>query len=78
MSPLKIAKGIRFVVNLIKKCDPCDECDEKKFKRQNAIKNNFSGLPAECGEKNFSPLKSQTLQIITANFKACLKCTGNL
>ena len=41
---------------------------EKKIHRyhQNAVKKKFSQLPAECGEKNFSPLKSQILQKFTA------------
>ena len=36
--------------------------------QQNAMKNNFSPLPAERGEKK-SPLKLQTLQTFTVEFK---------
>ena len=41
-----------------------------------AAKENFSILPAECGENNFSTLKTQILQLFTANFNAYLKLTG--
>ena len=56
--------------------------------QQNAVKKYISGtsrmrwkkifapLPAECGEKKFSPLKLQILQIFTANFNGYLKMTG--
>ena len=51
---------------------------QKNFQRyqQNAVKK-FSPLLTECREKN-SPLKSQILQIFTANFNAYLKFTGNI
>ena len=42
------------------------------------MKKNFSPLPAECGEKKISLLKSQILQIFTAKFKAYLKFAGNI
>ena len=42
------------------------------------MKENFSTLPAECGEKKFSPLKSQILQIFNAKFNAYLKFTENI
>ena len=64
---------------------------KKLFQRyqQNLVKNNFSAVPAECGEKKFfsatsrmrwrtnSLLKEQIFQILTANFNAYLKFTGN-
>ena len=42
------------------------------------MKKNFSSLSAECGEKKFSPLKWQILQIFTDKFNAYLKFAGNI
>ena len=46
---------------------------------QNAVKKNFSPLPAECGEKKFFTAKIANLRNIhRANFNAYLLFTGNI
>ena len=84
VSPLKIAKrcevnlskSLRFAFNAMNAVKKTFKRRKKNFTAQ-AVKENFSPLPAECGEKKFTatcrmrwkkflPLQYQILQIFTA------------
>ena len=66
VSPLKIAKRCNICGEFEEKCKICAHCDECDDKKHLGGENFFSPL---MRWKKFPPLKSQTLQIFTANFK---------